>query len=393
VLPKPTATLSALPEYVFAQLDDLKAETRARGINFIDLGIGNPDSPIPDAIITALTEAAHDPSTHGYPPFHGLPRFLESATRFMHNRFGVQLDPEHNALALSGSKEGLAQVAMSYCGPGDVALMPDVYYPVHARSPLLNGADVYYLKTSAESGFLPDLDAVPAEILRRAKILILNYPNNPTGAVATREFFERAVEFAHKNNVVLVSDLAYSEIAYDDFVPPSVFEIDGALDVAVEFHSCSKSFNMAGMRLGFVAGNAEIIKTIAAYRTNIGYGTPTVIQHAGAYALDHYRELATPMRDKYRRRRDAAVQAFRDIGWSITPPKATLYIWLPVPAGYTEWEWTHTLLDKIRVVVTPGLAFGPGGTGYFRLSLVADEPVLTDAIHRFAEIPIEVDAK
>jgi LL-diaminopimelate aminotransferase len=289
-------------------------------------------------------------------------------------------------LALSGSKEGLSQLSMAYCAAGSVALVPDVYYPVHARATLLNGGDVYYIPATAESGFLPKLDDVPPAVLERAKILIVNYPNNPTGAVATKAFYERAVAFARTHGLVLVSDLAYSELTYDGFVAPSVFEVDGAMDVAVEFHSCSKTFNMAGMRIGFVVGNADVIDTIAAYRSNVGYGTPTAIQYAAAFALDHYRELGGAVRDRYQRRRDAAVDAFRAMGWTLEAPRATLYIWLPVPAGFSEWEWTHALMERAQVVVTPGIAFGPGGSGYFRVSLVADEAVLAPAIARIANV-------
>lgn len=393
LLVPPTSSLRALPPYVFAELDRVKAAARARGLQFTDLGIGSPDAPTSPAIIDALTAAAHDTNGHGYPPFRGTTRFLEAAARFMHARFGVPVDPVKQVLALSGSKEGLAQVMMAYCGPGDVALVPDIFYPVHARAPLLNGAEVYYLPMRAENGFLPKLDPaapdIPADVLRRAKVLLINYPNNPTGAVATHAFYQQAVAFARKHNLVLVSDLAYSELTYDGYVAPSILEVDGAGECAVEFHSCSKSFNMAGFRLGFCVGNPDIIETIAAYRTNIGYGTPPAIQAAGAYAFDHYRELGAQSRDRYRERRDAVASAFREIGWHIDPPKAAMYIWLPIPHGYTDWEWTHALLNHANVVVTPGLTFGPGGAGYFRISLVADQETLTAAIRR---IPSAVQA-
>jgi len=390
VLPRPVQALTSLPPYVFAELDRLKAEARARGISFVDLGIGSPDSPVDESIVDVLAKAVHDPSTHGYPSFRGLPKYLEAAAGFVKDRFGTSLDPSTQVLALSGSKEGLAHVCMSYCGPGDVALVPDVFYPVHARAPLLNGADVHYMATSAASGFLPDFDAIPADVAKRAKILIVNYPNNPTGAVATLEFYERAVAYARTHNLVLISDLAYSELTFDGYVAPSIFEVDGAMDVAVEFHSCSKTFSMAGMRIGFVAGNAEIINAMAAYRTNVGYGTPTAIQHAGAYALDNHKKLSAKACNRYRSRRDAVVAAFREIGWEIEPPKATMYIWQPIPEGYTEWEWTKALMEQAHVVVTPGIAFGPGGAGYFRISLVAPEQVLGDAIRRLSALDAPV---
>ncbi len=390
MLPSPISALTTLPPYVFAELDQLKADARGRGASFVDLGIGSPDSPIAPAILDALAEAIRDPAASVYPQFRGAPRFLDAIAHFVQERFGVAVDAATETLALSGSKEGLAQVIMAYCGPGDVVLVPDVFYPVHGRAPLLSGASVHFMKTSAASGFLPDLDAIPAAVRARAKMLIVNYPNNPTGAVATLDFYAKAVDFARRHDLILVSDLAYSELTFDGFVAPSVFEVPGAKDVAVEFHSCSKTFSMAGMRLGFAVGNAAIINTIAAYRTNVGYGTATAIQHAGAYALEHARDIVPLVRDKYRARRDAVVQAFRDGGWEIEPPKATMYIWLPVPDGYTEWEWTRTALDRAQVVVTPGIAFGPGGAGYFRISLVASEAVLSESVRRLAALDAPV---
>jgi LL-diaminopimelate aminotransferase len=386
VLPRPIAALTSLPPYVFAELDRLKQDARARGVAFTDLGIGSPDRPIASPIVDVLADAMRDPAGHGYPPFRGAPRYLTAAANFMRDRFGLSVDPATQVLALSGSKEGLAQVAMVYCGPGDIALVPDVHYPVHARAPLLNGAEVHYLATSAASGFLPDFDRVPADIARRAKLVVVNYPNNPTGATATREFYARAVAFAKANDLVLVSDLAYSELTFDGSVAPSVFEIDGAMDVAVEFYSCSKTFSMAGMRIGFVVGNAEIIDAIAAYRTNVGYGTPVAVQHAAAYALENHRTLVPAVRDRYQARRDVVVNAFREAGWPIPVPSASMYVWLPVPEGFTDWSWTRAVLDQAEVVVTPGLAFGPGGEGYFRISLVADEVTLANAITRLAGV-------
>lgn len=384
--PKPIKSLTDLPGYVFAELDRLKGEARQRGHQFVDLGMGSPDTPVPAPIIDALVEAAQTPLNHSYPPFLGVPKFLESAANYMKKRFDVTVNPARNVIALSGSKEGLAQVAMAYCGPGDIALVPDIYYPVHARAALLNGAEIYYVPAPESNGFLPVLSDIPADILSRAKIFITNYPNNPTGAVASESFFPEAIAFAKKHNIVLVSDLAYSELCYDDYIPPSVLQYEGGMDVAVEFHSCSKSFSMAGMRMGFVVGNEEIIGTIAAYRSNVGYGTPTAIQHAAAFAFDNYEELVAPVRDRYKARRDAGVQAFRDIGWEIEAPKAAMYLWSRIPEGFTEWEWTIALLEKANLVVTPGIAFGPGGNGYFRISLVADEKILADAIRRIENV-------
>ena len=380
------APLAGLPPYVFAALDALKHTARARGRDFVDLGIGSPDRPMDPSIVEALQAAVADPATHGYPPFRGTPRYLESIGRYMDARFGVAVDTGSEALALAGSKEGIAQVIAACTQPGDVALVPEIYYPVYARAALLAGATVHWVPTNASTGFLADFEAVPADVARRARLLIVNYPNNPTGAAVDVGYFERAVAFAHEHQLMLLSDLAYSELTYDGFVAPSALEAPGALDVTVEFHSCSKSFNMAGLRAGFAVGNRGLIGALAAYRTNVGYGAPTIVQHAAAHALDHYRTLAAPTVAAYSARRDAAVHALREAGWSVDAPPAAMYVWLPVPAATTEWEFVGALLDDAGVVVTPGSAFGPGGTGYFRISLVAEPAVLRAAIARVGDV-------
>jgi LL-diaminopimelate aminotransferase len=383
--PAPTASLAQLPPYVFAELDRLKADARARGQTYLDLGIGSPDQPTPPAVVAEVQRAIADTSRHGYPPFRGSPELLAAAQRFMADRFGVIVDPARQVVALSGSKEGIAQILQAYCGPGDVALVPDIYYPVYGRAPLLNGAEVHLLRTAAPS-FLPSLDEVPQSVLERAKLLVVNYPNNPTGAVAGRDFLERAVAFAREHDLLLVSDLAYSELTYDGFVAPSIFEIEGAAAVAVEMHSCSKAFNMAGLRIGFATGRPDALDALLAYRTNVGYGTPWVAQAAGAYAFAHYRDLAPPVTDEYRRRRDAVYDALAAAGWEAVRPRGAMYAWLPVPNGFDDWGWVRAALDEIGVVVTPGLAFGVGGQGFFRISLVQPAPVLADAVTRLAQL-------
>lgn len=385
MIPAPTPALTQLPAYVFAALDELKAAARARGRAYVDLGIGSPDQPTPPAVIAALQQAAADPSLHGYPPFRGVPRFLEAVSAFMRARFGVAVDPAREAVAVSGSKEGIAQLLAAHCGPGDVALVPAVHYPVFMRAPLLNGAAVHLVPTPAP-GFLPDLDAVPAAVLARAKVLVVNYPNNPTGAVADREFLARAVAFARRHRLLLVSDLAYSELTYDGYVAPSVFEVEGARDVAVELHSCSKTFNMAGLRIGFAVGNERVLDALLAYRSNVGYGTPSVAQLAGARALADYQALARPIAAEYQARRDAVYAALAAAGWAATPPRAAMYAWQAVPAGFDEWGWVRAALDDAGVVVTPGSAFGPGGAGYFRISLVQPAPALAAAVTRLAGV-------
>jgi LL-diaminopimelate aminotransferase len=381
VAPKQTDALRRLPPYVFAELDRLKADARKTRADLLDLGIGSPDMPMGPGIVEALSAAAHQATAHGYPPFRGVPAYFESIQRFMHGRFGVEVEPAREMVALSGAKEGLAQLMMAMCGPGDV---PAIYYPVYARATWLTGAEVSWVPMRARDGFELDLEAIPVEDARRAKLLIVNYPNNPTGARVELEFYERAVEFARRHDVLLVSDLAYSEITFDGTPAPSALEVAGAKDVTIEFHSFSKTFSMAGLRIGFALGNVEAVEALAAYRTNVGYGTPTVVQQAAAYALDHRETLVPPKVQAYRARRDAMIAAFGTAGWQVTPPHASMYLWLPVPDGVDDWTWVKTLMAEDGIVVTPGVAFGDGGKGYFRVSLVRDADTLAAAATQIA---------
>lgn len=379
----PSHRLDALPTYVFAWLDELKARARGRGARLIDLGIGNPDQPTPAPVIEEIARAYQDPATHGYPPFRGTERFRQAIARFMAARFGVELDPEREILATSGAKEAIAHFTMAYADESTVSLVPDIYYPVHGRMSPLVGSRVHHLPLTAERGFLPDLSAVPADVLREARVLFLNYPHNPTGAVATLEFYEEAVAFCARHQLVLLSDLAYSELTFDGFVAPSVLQVPGAKELAIETHSFSKSFNMAGSRLGWACGNRELIESLYAVRTNLGYGTPAAIQAGGAYAVDHSDEFIPEIAARYQRRRDLVVDGFRRLGWPIEqPPKASMFVWLPVPSGFSSPAWSEHLIESADVVVTPGHAFGPGGEGWFRTSLVAEPDVFADVFDR-----------
>lgn len=384
VASKQTDALRRLPPYVFAELDRLKAAARATGADLVDLGIGSPDMAMAPGIVEALATAAHQPTAHGYPPFRGVPAYFEAIGRFMQSRFGVDVDTQREMIALSGAKEGLAQLVMAMCGPGDVVLVPEIYYPVYARSTWLSGAEVAWVPMRAHDDFQLDLDAISEDDARRAKLLITNYPNNPTGARVDLEFYQRAVDFARRHDILLISDLAYSELTFDGIPAPSALEISDAKDVTIEFHSFSKTFSMAGLRIGFAVGNAEAIEALAAYRTNVGYGTPTVVQQAAAYALDHRESLVPPKVAAYRARRDAMTLAFRSAGWDVTPPTASMYLWLPVPSGVDDWDWVNTLMREDSIVVTPGVAFGKGGHGYFRISLVRDVDALASAATKIA---------
>lgn len=378
----PSHRVTELPTYVFAWLDELKAAARARGADLIDLGMGNPDQPTPPQIVDAIAKAYADPRNHGYPPFRGIPEFRKAVAGFMKQRFAVDVDPETEVLALSGAKEGIAHATIAYANEATITLVPDIYYPVHGRATGLVGGRTYLMPLRAERGFLPDLRAIPRDVLRDARLLVLNYPHNPTGAVAPLALFEDAVALCREHGLLLISDLAYSELTYDGAVAPSALQVPGAKDVTLEFHSFSKTFNMAGSRIGFAVGGRVVIDTLHAVRTNVGYGTPAAIQVGGAYALDHVRELGRPVVERYKERRDVLLAGFESLGWRATPSRGTMFVWLPIPAGYGSQEWTRLLMDRTGVVVTPGNAFGPGGERFFRVSLIADPPVLNEAIER-----------
>jgi LL-diaminopimelate aminotransferase len=387
----PTRRLTSLPTYVFAWLDELKAEARANGAHLIDLGMGNPDQPTPPAIVDAIAAAYADPRTHGYPPFRGTEQFRHAAARYMHERFGVRVDAEREVLCLSGAKEGIAQATIAFADETTTSIVPDIYYPVHGRSSGLIGSRTHFIPLRAEHGFLPDCSAIPQDVLHRARLLFLNYPHNPTGAVAPIELFEEAVALCRKYDTVLISDLAYSELTFDGLVAPSALQVPGAKDVVLEFHSFSKTFNMAGSRIGFAVGGEPLIEALYAVRTNMGYGTPVPIQAGAAFALDHYREFEGPVVTRYRERRDALLEGFRSLGWSSPPPQGSMFVWLPAPRGFDSQTWTKHLIDTAGVVVTPGNAFGPGGEGFFRVSLIGDPPLLAAAVDRLRAAGVSYD--
>jgi len=377
-------TLRRLPPYVFAELDRLKHAARASGTQLVDLGIGSPDLPMSPGVIDALDQAARLTGIQGYPPFLGTPRLFTAIGNYMRQRFGVDIDPSREALVLTGAKEGISSIIAAVCNPGDVVLVPAIYYPVYARASWLIGAEVKFIPMREQDGFVVDFEALDYGDLQRAKLMIVNYPNNPTGARVGREFYDRAVAFAKKHDILLVSDVAYSELTYDGKAAPSALESDPKHEVTIEFHSCSKTFSMAGLRIGFGVGNAAAIEALAAYRSNLGYGTATPIQHAAAHALEHHSELVPRTVALYKARRDAMAASFRSAGWNVPVPDATMYFWLPVPEGMDDWDWVNALMDNDGIVVTPGVAFGDAGRGFFRISLVRDEATLASAATKIA---------
>lgn len=373
----PTRRLQTLPQYVFWELDARKRAHRDAGRTLLDLGIGSPDQAVPAPVLEAIREATLRPELSRYPAFRGHPEFLAAVAGYMRDRFAVAVEPEHDLLAVSGSKEALAEILLAICETDDVVLVPEIHYPVYVRATQLAGATAVLVPFTSDGRL--DVDAVPADDLARARVLIANYPCNPTTSTVELAEFARLVEFARRHDLLLVSDLAYAELGFDGYRPPSALQVEGASDCTVELHSASKSFNMAGFRVGFVVGNRDVIKTLDSYRTNIGYGAASLPQLAAAAAFAGYRDILPPIVAEYTARRDALVAAFAAQGWPVTPPKAAMYLWLPVPEGFDDWGWTEHCMKEHGVVVSPGLAFGEAGRGNFRISLVQPADVLARA--------------
>ncbi len=385
---KPAKKLLHLPIYIFAELDEWKEEAAAKGINIIDLGIGNPDRCTPEPIVQAAIESLNNPKNHGYPNFKGKEELRENIAKWLKKRYGISMNPKDEIQTLLGAKEGLAHLAMAYTDPGDVNIVPDPYYPVLSRGTWISDGEVYHVKLEEKNDFLPDLSSIPEEIARKAKIFFVNYPNNPTAGIITKEFFKELIDYCKKYNILLCSDLAYSEITFDGYRPPSVFEVEGAKDIAIEFHSFSKSYNMAGWRIGFAIGNKEFIKNLYALKTNVDYGTCSVIQDAAIAALKMSEDQCCDIAGGYQRRRDFMVEGFKKLGWDIKKTKATMYLWLKVPEGYDSKSWCKMILDKTGVVFTPGVAFGKHSDNYFRVSLVAADERLREALDRLEKANI-----
>lgn len=360
--------LDQIPPYLFGEIARLKAKALAEGKDLIDLGIGDPDQPTPAPIIEALCQAAKDPHTHRYDETPaGEPELLDAFCEWFLKRFGVELDPATQALLLIGSKEGLAHLAWAYLDPGDAALVPDPAYTVYRVNTLMAGATPIPMPLNAGNSFLPDLDAIPAEDARRSKLLWLNYPNNPTGAVATLEFYRRAVEFCREHDLLLVNDAAYSEVSFDNYKAPSVLQVPGALDVAIEFHSFSKMYNMTGWRIGVAVGNADAIAALNKLKSNIDSKQFPAISRAAAFAIRNLNNQ--PALELLRLRRDILVNGLQAAGWDVPCPQATFYVWAPVPNGEKSIPFAGRLLEEAGVLVIPGIGYGEHGEGYVRMSL------------------------
>lgn len=378
--------LSLLPPYLFSKITTLKMEAIAQKLDVIDLGMGNPDQPTPKPIVDRLCDTVlHHRRTHRYPQAKGMPKFRSVVSRWFHKRFGVTLDPEKEIIALIGSKEGLAHFLMAYLNPGDVVLVPDPSYPVHFNGVLLAGGKIETMPLLPEHGYKPDLSRIPSDIAQKAKIMILSYPNNPTTAVVENiNFFKDVVEFAKKYDILVCHDNAYSEITFDGYRAPSFLETPGAKDIGVEFHSFSKTFSMAGWRVGFAVGSHALIAPLEKFKSFIDYGVPTFTQLSAVKALLDYDELVPHIVNIYRKRRDKLVEGLTRLGWNIEKPKATMYVWAPIPkeCKMDSLTFSQMLLKDTGVVVAPGIGFGPGGEGYVRFALVTHDNRFHDALLR-----------
>ncbi|OFW55940.1 MAG: LL-diaminopimelate aminotransferase [Candidatus Solincola sediminis] len=377
--------VSELPPYLFAEIDRKIAEKRAQGVDIIDFGIGDPDLPTPANIVEMLCIEASKVENQRYPSYRGMPRFRRAASDWIGRRFDVEVDPEEETLALIGSKEGIANLPIAFINDGDIALIPDPAYPVYRTGILFSGGVPVEIPLREENNFLPDLAAIKEETWRRAKIFFLNYPNNPTAAVADLGFFEELVHYARKHEVLLAHDNAYSEVTFDGYEAPSLLQIPGAKEVSVEFHSLSKTYNMTGWRIGFAIGGKNIIEAFGRVKTNIDSGVFSAVQLAAVEALEGPQDCVKSNREIYSHRRDILVGALRGIGWKADLPKATLYLWMKVPEGFDSRGFTKELLERTAIVVAPGSAYGSHGEGYVRFSLTLPDERLEEGIARLTQ--------
>jgi len=378
--------IEQIPPYLFAEIDKKKQEMRQKGMDLIDLGIGDPDLPTPKPIIERLKKAAEDPRNHRYPSYEGMIEFRTAVAKWYERRFRVKLDPKTEVLSLIGSKEGIAHIPLAFVNPEDYVLIPNPGYPVFRVSTLFAGGTPYFFSLRKENAFLPNLSEIPKGVAEKTKLLFINYPNNPTSAVAERPFFEEVVAFARQYQIVVCHDAAYSEIAFDGYQPLSFLGVNGGKEVGIEFHSLSKTFNMTGWRIGFAVGHSEILSGLGRVKTNVDSGLFQAIQEAGTEALNHFNTPLPEIIKIYERRRDVMVGGLKEIGLEVEKPKATFYLWIQVPKGYSSAQFATLLLEQAGIVATPGNGFGEAGEGYIRMALTVDETRLKEAIKRLKRI-------
>lgn len=388
---KTSERLEKIPPYLFAEIDRKIDEAKAKGIDIISLGIGDPDTPTIQSVVDEMHKAIDDAKNHDYPPYNGTKAFRQESCDWMKKRFGVELDVDNEMLANIGSKEAIAHVFFAYVDSGDYTLVPDPGYPVYKNATVFAGGTPYFMPLLEENGFLPDFDKIPEDVAKKSKLMFLNYPNNPTGAVCDLEFFKKAVDFCKKYDILLCHDMAYGEMTYDGYVAPSVLQVEGAKDIAIEFFSHSKSYNMTGWRIGFVCGNKDAIKALGTIKNNIDSGVFKAVQQAAIQAYHAPTEQIETLNKMYQRRRDVFEEGLKELGWKLKPSKATFYLWLPVPKGYTSEEFVTLMIEKAHVVVPAGNGYGPYGEGYFRVALTKDEATLKEALRRMKEAGIRYE--
>lgn len=376
--------IETLPPYLFAEIDKKRQAQADKGVDIISFGIGDPDQPTPKNIVDAMHKAIDDPSTHNYPPYHGLKEFRTGVVKWFENRFNQKFNPDSECVCLIGSKEAIHNCILATIDQGDIALLPDPAYPVYKSSTLLSGGKPYIMPLLEKNNWIPDLTKIPNDIAQKANILMVCYPNNPTGAIAPLEFYNEVITFAKKYDIIVLSDCAYSEVTFDGYKAPSIFEAKDAKDVALEFHSLSKTYNMTGWRIGFALGNERIVKALNTIKTNVDSGVFKAIQRAGIAAFDTPKEVISKNNALYKERRDVAINGFRALGWSIKDPiKATFYLWLPIPPSFkNSTDFARAMLDKCGIVVPPGVGYGEYGEGYFRVALTVDKKRIEEGIAR-----------
>jgi LL-diaminopimelate aminotransferase len=378
--------IQSLPPYLFAEIDRKKQAVRAKGVDIIDLGVGDPDHPTPGFIVERMKREAAVPANHQYPSYEGLPEFRAAAAAWYDGRFGVSLDPAREVVALIGSKEGIAHFPLAFVDPGDVVLVPDPGYPVYHISTMFSGGKSYFMPLKRENGFLPELGKIPARTLARAKILFLNYPNNPTSAVADKTFYRKVLAFAEEHDLIVAHDVAYTEIYFDGKKPMSILELPGARRRCIEFHSLSKTYNMTGWRIGFAVGNPELVGGLGKVKTNVDSGVFQAIQGAAIAALQSGEKATDAIRKTYQERRDVLIPGLRALGLDPVVPQATFYVWIPVPKGYTSASFCAHLLTNTGIVTTPGNGFGASGEGYIRIALTKEKGRIREALERIRKV-------
>jgi len=380
--------IANVPPYLFAEIDKKREAAKARGIDIINISIGDPDTPTPAHIVDAMHKAIDNPANHDYPPYEGTMAFKEAVAYRYKARFGVDLDPKSEIIALIGSKEGIAHIFLAFVDPGDTVLLPNPGYPVYNVGTILAGGVPHYMPLRPDQNWTPDLSQIPEDVAKKAKLMFLNYPGNPTAAVAPKSFFEEAIAFAKKYDILICHDLAYSDVSFDGVVVPSILEIPGAKDVCIEFNSLSKTYNMTGWRLGMAVGNAEAIAALSIIKTNVDSGQFKAIQEAGIVALRGPHDHLDTLNAMYKERRDILFAGLKKLGWDNPPPKASFYAWLPVPPGYTSASFIETLIEKCGIVATPGNGYGSGGEGWFRLTITTPKEKIIEALDRMEKAGI-----